>query len=107
MPIIYLEFDESKVSREDAESLANAFQQIVKAETRIEDVVVYGNDSLIKVAAHPLELFVQMSAHKIQDANDLLDRLSSRLATWKDSFDLAHKINLTLDPKPWKINIGM
>lgn len=107
MPAIQLEFDGARVPEADARSLSEAIQKIVSEVTGIEDVFVYGNSALIQVRTAPIEIFVKMSAHKINDVAELLDALKTRLASWKQEQSFPHSINLTLTPMPWKFEIGI
>lgn len=75
--------------------------------TKIEDVMVYGRTSEIKIKVHPIEIWVSMSAHKIPDVGVLLELLKNRLSEWKKESDFTHPINLTLIPEPWKFEIGI
>ena len=67
MPIIKIQFDDSKVKKEEVLDLSNASQKIVSEVTGIEDVFVYGNSSEIKIKIAPIEIFIEMSAIKIKD----------------------------------------
>lgn len=69
--------------------------------------MVYGRTSEIKIDVHPIEIWVSMSAHKIEDVGVLLERLKNRLAEWKKEVSFPHPINLTLIPEPWKFEIGI
>jgi len=87
--------------------LGGAIRSIVADVTKIEDVMVYGRTSEIKIDVHPIEIWVSMSAHKIEDVGVLLERLKNRLAEWKKEVSFPHPINLTLIPEPWKFEIGI
>ena len=107
MPIVRIDFDEKVASKSDVELLSMAVQKIVVQETNIEDVVVYANDSQIKVKAWPIEIFVQMSDHKVKNEDQLFEALKSRLKSWKMENSFQHPINLTFIPMHWKIEIGI
>src|SRR3989344_6259102 len=102
MPVIRIDFDNEKVEEKDIIILSQAVQKIVSEVTAIEDVFVYANSSQIKVNVHPIEVFVEMSAHKIPDVDDLMAELKARISAWKIENNFILPINLTLDPKPWK-----
>lgn len=107
MPMIRMEFDADKVNKEEALYLSNAAQTIVSKITGIEDVFVYANSSQIRMKVAPIEIFVEMSAHKIKDADKLISDIKEGLADWKKGSDFKHPINLTLIPMQWKIEIGI
>jgi hypothetical protein len=107
MPLIRIDYDGAKVSDTDALDISNAAQKIVSEATGIEDVFVYANDSHIKVKTAPIEIFVEMSAHKIQDADELIALIKKELSAWKASSGFAKQINLTLIPMAWKVEIDI
>lgn len=107
MPLIKLEFDDKKVPSVEIQKLSKAVQKIVSEITRIEDVFVYANSAQIKVQIAPIEIFIEMSAHKIQDVDALVQEIKSRISTWKQENSFEYPINLTLIPMQWKIEIGI
>lgn len=107
MPIINIEYDDNKVEKEDVLLLSKGIQKIVSNSTKIEDVFVYANSSQIKVKIAPIEIFVQMSAHKIDDEDKLMSEIKLKLSDWKKKNKFRHPINLTIIPMKWKIEIGI
>ncbi len=107
MPVIRLDFDNSKVDNNDIVILSNAIQKIVSEETNIEDVFVYANNADIKIKVAPIEIFIQMSDHKIKNEDELIKSIKTRLTEWKKENNYNHLINLTLIPMHWKIEIGI
>lgn len=105
--MIKIQYDDSKVKRGDIEKLSDAIQKIVSKTTGIEDVFVYGNSSEIKVKIAPIEIFVEMSAHKIKDEDALIKDIKERLTVWKKENNFSLPINLSLVPMHWKIENGM
>lgn len=107
MPVINIEFDDKKVGKKDILALSKATQKIVSEATQIEEVFVYANSAQIKVKIAPIEIFVQMSEHKIIDLDKLVNKIKSELAKWKKESKFQHPINLTVIPMKWKIEIGI
>ena len=107
MPIIRIDWDDEKLSKDEILTLSNAIQKIVSEITKIEDVFVYANSSQIKVKIAPIEIFVEMSAHKIKDQDELIVAIKTKLSAWKKKSAFHHPINLTLIPMNWKIEIGI
>jgi hypothetical protein len=107
MPIIRIDFDNDLVSREEILALSEATQKIVSEVTEIEDVSAYANSPDIKVKIAPIEVFVQMSAHKIKNVDELVAKIKLRLSTWKQEQHFSHPINFTFIPMEWKIEIGI
>ena len=107
MPLVRIEYDNDKVSNTDATILSETIQKIVSEATSIEDVFVYANNSQIKIKTAPLEIFIEMSAHKIANPDKLIAEIKLQLAKWKQNNNFPHPINLTLIPMQWKIEIGI
>jgi hypothetical protein len=107
MPVIHLEFDDAKVTQPQALQLAEAVRDIVAKQTKIDDVFVYANSAIIKVQVAPVEIFVEMSASKTGDVDQLVARIKDDLVAWKDSSGFPHLLNFTLIPMHWKIEVGI
>ncbi len=69
--------------------------------------MVYGRSAEIKIKVHPVEIFISMSAHKIDDVGALLGTFKDRLIVWKKESRFQHPVNLSLIPMPWKFEIGI
>jgi hypothetical protein len=104
MPLIRIEFDDAKVSTDEALTVSKALQKIVSEETGIKDVFVYTNTAQIKVQIAPIEAFVEMSAHKIDDLDTLFNKFKSRISAWREQINFPHRLNLTLIPMHWKFD---
>ena len=107
MPIIRIDYDNSKLKEKEILDLSNAVQKIVSEITGIEDVFVYGNSSQIKVKIAPIEIFVEISASKIKDLDKLTDDIKNRIIEWKKETNFVYPINLTIIPMSWKIEMGI
>jgi len=107
MPVIRIDYDDEKVEKKEVTVLSAAIQKIVSDATNIEDVFVYANSSQIKIKIAPIEIFIQMSAHKIKDEGALVGEIKSQLSHWKKKSEFKHPINLTFIPMKWKIEIGI
>ena len=105
--MIQIEYDNANVPDQDVEALSKAVRDIVSEATGIADVFVYANTAKIKVQIAPIEIFVQMSAQKIADADALVAEIKAKLVEWKAVSGFKHPINLTLIPMSWKIEIGI
>jgi len=55
--------------------LCNAVQKIVSEITGIEDTFIYANIPHIKVNVAPVEVYVQLSASKIENVDKLFDEI--------------------------------
>lgn len=107
MPVINIEYDDSKVKKTDILALSKAIQKIVSEVTKIEDVPVYAHNAEVKVKVRPIEIFVRMSEHKISNQDKLMSEIKSKLSAWKKKRAFSHHINLSLIPMKWKIEIGI
>ncbi len=107
MPMIHLEYDDTKVSKAEATSLSIAVRDIVSEATGIEDVFVYGNSAQIKIKIAPVEIFVRMSDHKVKDIDELFDVVKGQLSAWKNTTGFAPPISLTIIPMHWKFETNI
>jgi hypothetical protein len=75
--------------------------------THDTDVMVYANSSEIKIKVAPVEVFIQISAHKARGIDVMMDEMRLRLTIWKQEHIFSHPINLTLIPMDWSFQIGI
>lgn len=107
MPLIRVEFDDAKVQDDAVRPLSEAVRDIVARETGIDDVFVYANTARIKIQVAPVEIFIEMSADKIENLDALFSRVEQSLAAWKKQAAFLHPINLTIVPMKWKFKTGI
>ena len=107
MPVIRIDYDDAKVTKDEVKNLSEATQKIVSEVTGIEDVFVYANSAEIKIKIAPIEIFVEMSAHKIENLDDLTTKIKDGISNWKKEANFGTPINLTVEPKNWKIEIDI
>jgi hypothetical protein len=107
MPLLKVEYDDAVLTETEARDLCLASQKIVKQVTGIEATFVYGNPAHIKIDVPPVEVWVEMSEHKIQDSDALLQQIGEALQAWKQETSYPHPINLVLVPMSWKIQFDI
>lgn len=107
MPMINIEYDDSKVSEPEITELSEGIQKIVSEVTGIEDVFVYGNSAKVKLKVAPIEIFISMSDHKVPDLDKLFDEIRRQLENWKKQVNFKQPINLTVIPMHWKFEVGI
>lgn len=107
MPTIRIDYDDSALNDKDVLDLSNATQRIVSEITGIEDTFVYANSPHIKVRVAPIEVYVQLSATKIKNVDELFGEIKNRLSAWKRDVQFKHPLNLTLMPMQWKFDIDI
>ncbi len=107
MPIIRIDFDGEKVSNKEILSLSESIQKIVSKATSIEDVFVYANSPQVKIHIAPIEIFVEMSAEKINNIKEMMEKIKVSLHKWKEEENFQHSINLTIIPMNWKVEINI
>lgn len=107
MPLIRIEYDDNQVSAEAAKTLSEFVRDLVSEVTDIKDVFVYTNSSQIKIQVAPIEIFIEMSASKIKDKEQLASDIKERLGLWKKTNVFAYPINLTLIPVDWVVEIDI
>lgn len=105
MPLIKIEYDDTILEKKAINDLSLAIQQIVVQVTKIQDVFVYANTSQIKIQVAPIEIFIEMSAHKITDIDVLMSNIKDRLSIWKQENQFETPINLSIIPMNRKIEI--
>jgi len=103
VPVVKVEYDDNVVSKSDADAVCEAIRQIVQDITHISTVYVYGNTAQIKVNPAPVKIWIEMSAHKIKNPEDLAQRVRDALTAWKASAGFDHLINLMLVPMEWQL----
>lgn len=107
MPLINIEYDDSKINLQKIEELSIAVRDIVSKATGIEDVFVYANTSIVKIRVAPLEVFVNMSAKLIKNEESLIEEIKLNLKKWKKDTKFDYPINLTLVPMNWRVEVGI
>lgn len=107
MPVITVKYDNQKVQNVEIQDLSEAIQQIVSKTTGIEDVFVYADSPTIQVRTATIEVFVQLTASKIADVDELLGQMKDDLKAWKQRSNFPHPVNLTLFPVPWKFELNI
>jgi hypothetical protein len=107
MPMITIKFDSKKVDDSKIIELSNALQKIVSESTNIKDVFVYADSPRITVAIAPIEVFIEMSASKIEDIEALFVVLKEKVKDWKDLTSFEHLVNMTLIPMGWKFEVNI
>jgi hypothetical protein len=105
MPLIKIEYDDTKIDKKDITNLSTAIQKIVSQITKIEDVFVYTNSAQIKIQIAPIEIFIEMSAHKIANIDILMIDIVDQLKQWKQENNFQIPINLSIIPMHRKIEI--
>jgi len=106
MPIIRIEYDSRVASEDEIRDLADNIQVIVAEKTGIKEVFVYGNAPHICLKADPVEIFIEMTASKIE-SDTLFDDIKTALKEWKNQSGFPHPMNLTLTPMHWQLEIGI
>lgn len=109
MPIVRIDYNCDKISKEETRNLSEAVQGIVAEATGlgIEEIIVYGNNAEIKVNAAPIEIFIQMSAKLVSNIDELASKIKEKLTAWKKENNFVYAINLTLIPMQWMIELGI
>lgn len=107
MPVIRIDFDGKQVTEEEVMKLCEGVQSIVATATGIEDTFVYANSPQISYKIAPIEVFVQLSEHMIEDVDQLVETLKTGLHQWKQESGFRWPINLSFIPMKWKIEIDV
>ncbi len=107
MPVVNIEFDNSKVSKKEIDALANAAYDVIHAVTKIDDIPVYANTAKVRVKAAPIEIWMQISDFKVKNEEEMFSDLKKGFHNWKVKAKFKHKINFTLIPIHWKVEVDV
>ena len=107
MPMIKIEFDDSKLGDDEVKRISEATQKIVSESTGIEDVFVYANSARVKVQVAPIEVFVEMSDNKIDNLDELTSKIKDGISEWKKENNFSQPVNLTVIPVRWKVEVNI
>lgn len=105
--MINIKFDDTKLQDDKIVALANGLQKIVIDATGIPEVFVYADSPRIKIDVAPIEVFVEMSASKVPNKEELFQKIKSSLADWKKANSFEYPITITLTPIDWKFEVGI
>ena len=107
MPMINIKFDDQKVKDDEVVALSNAVIKIVQDATKIPEVFVYADSPRIKIGVAPIEIFVEMSASKVGNREELFQAIKGPLSKWKNECNFAHPITITLTPVEWRFDVNI
>jgi hypothetical protein len=105
MPVIRVEYDSKLVSEVKAQALCKAAQTAVIEATGIPETFVYCNSSQITIGIAPVEIWVEISAHKVPEPAKTAKDIRAKLAAWKQAEGFEQPINLTLIPMDWILEL--
>lgn len=107
MPMINIKYDSDKVSDEEIVTLSKAVQKIVQDTTKIPEVFVYADSPKIRIDVAPIEIFVEMSASKVIDREQLFQDIKTQLSDWKKVNNFTNPITITLTPMDWRFEVNI
>ncbi len=109
MPIIRVEYDPEKFTAEQITRLTTDVVEYTKEVTGIAEVYAWANASQIRIGIDPVDIIIEMSAHKVpQDDASLLSKpLVAKIKQWKVDHNVTEPINLTIIPVQWQLEIGI
>ncbi len=107
MPMINIKFDDQKVEDKEIVALSNAVIKIVQHATGISEVFVYADSPRIKIGVAPVEIFVEMSASKVNDREKLFEAIKEPLSKWRKDNNFRHPITITLTPVDWRFEVDI
>ena len=105
--MITIKFDDQKVKDDEVVALSNSIIKIVQEATKIREVFVYADSPRIKIGVAPIEVFIEMSASKVANKEELLQAIKAPLSQWKKLNNFEHPIILTLTPMDWMFEVGI
>ena len=105
--MINVKFDDSKINDQKITELSHALIKIVQDATGIPEVFVYADSPRIKIDVAPIEVFIEMSAHKVQDKEILFEKIRNGISAWKKESGFDYPVTVTLTPVDWKFEVGI
>lgn len=105
--MITVKYDDTKVTDDEVVTLSHALKEIVAEATKIPEVFVYADSPKIKINVASLEVFIEMSANKVEDKESLFKDIIDRFARWKADSGFIHPATITLIPVDWKFEVGL
>jgi len=107
MPVIRVEYDDKKVNESDMTAFCRALKEVVSVATGIKEVFVWGNTSQIKIDVEPIEVWIEMSEHKVDDLDSLTNSICEGVTKWKKASGFETPVTITLTPVHWKFVVGV
>jgi hypothetical protein len=107
MPMINIKYDDAKITDDKIILLSHALKNIVSDSTSIKEVFVYADSPKIKINVAPIEVFIEMSAHKIENRETLFQDIKNNVIDWKKVNNFEYPITITLTPVDWKFEVGI
>lgn len=105
--MINIKYDSDKVKDEEVVLLSKAVQKIVQDTTKISEVFVYADSPKIRIDVAPIEIFVEMSASKVTDREQLFQEIKTKLSEWKKVSSFSSPISITLTPIDWCFEVNI
>jgi hypothetical protein len=107
MPMITVKFDDNAVKDQDIALLCEGLKKITIEATGIPEVFVYADSPRIKVNVAPIEVFIEMSASKVENKEQLFEKIKTGLVAWKQENNFSYPVTITLIPMDWKFEVGI
>ena len=107
MPMVNIKYNSREVPDSDVQILAAAIKDLVAETTGIPEVLVYADSPKIQVGTAPIEIFVELSASKVEDLDILMNKTVDKIKEWKNQSGFTHPITLTITPMNWKFEVGI
>ena len=105
--MINIKYDCDKVNDDEIITLSKAVQKIVSDATKIKEVFVYADSPKIRIDVAPIEVFVEMSASKVGDREQLFQEIKNQLSDWKKANNFNNPITITLTPMDWRFEVDI
>lgn len=105
--MITIKFDDTKVEDPKIVELSKGLQKAVQEATGIPEVFVYAESPRIKIDVAPIEVFIEMSANKVPDREELFSVIKNKLLAWKAENAFEYPVTVTLTPVDWKFEVGL
>lgn len=99
--MISIVFDKSVISTDQVTSLSLGLQTVVSEVIDDSDVFIYSQSPSSILGADPIEVFIQLNAHKTADPEAVTESIAKAVKSWKTTSHFQPPINLNVIPVPW------
>jgi len=111
MPVVKIDYDSQKFSKDFVQSLATELHSVVSKASNLplDDVSVFASENQITVNAAPMEIYVNAGSGAIpnQDKETMLKTISEAVQRFKQEKNIDIPVNISIIEMSWKVGIGV
>ncbi len=111
MPVVKIDYDSGKFSKDFIEALANELIGVVAVASGLpeDEVSIFANENQITVNAAPMEIYVNAGSGAIpnQDKEAMLGKISDAVKNFKKEKGIDIPVNISIVEMTWKVGVGV